>query len=180
MARNPLAPFRSGFGGGDPFLSLHREVNRLFDDVFRSGVSGPTDDGDTGFIPALINVSETDNELRVTAELPGVSPDEVDISLDDGVLTIRGEKRFEKKDNRENYHFIERSYGSFQRSLRLPYATDPDQVQATFVNGVLTITLPKNKSQERSRRIQIQGRSGQGSPAGGQASTERRKSNKGK
>ena len=169
MARNPMTPFRPGGGmfPGDPFLSLHREMNRLFDDVFRGSAlpaSGSQGQGDVGtFVNASMNVSETDKEIRITAELPGVSEHDIDVSFDDDVLTIRGEKKFERKDDKENFHFVERSYGTFQRSLRLPFPVDPDQVQASFENGVLTVTLPRTGRQERSRRIQVQGRG-----AGGQ------------
>jgi HSP20 family protein len=175
MARNPMTPFRPGGGmfPGDPFLSLHREMNRLFDDVFRGTAlptaSGSQGQGDVGnFVNASMNVSETDKEIRITAELPGVTEQDIDVSLDDDVLTIRGEKKFERKDDKENFHFVERSYGTFQRSLRLPYAVDSEQVQASFENGVLTVTLPKTGRQERSRRIQVQGRgaTGQGSSGG--------------
>ncbi|MGH1575168.1 Hsp20/alpha crystallin family protein [Methylobacterium sp. P31] len=163
MARNSLTPFRSGglLGGGDPFLSLHREMNRLFDDVFRGGgepASSVPGSGAGTFINAHMNVSETDKEIRVTAELPGVTDKDIDVSLDDDVLTIRGEKRFEqsKGGEKENFHFVERSYGSFQRSIRLPFPVDPEQVKANFEHGVLTVTLPKTAQQERSRRIQVQ------------------------
>jgi HSP20 family protein len=178
MARNPLTPSRSGFGllgGGDPFLSLHREMNRLFDEALRGTglpAGGPSQGGT--FVHASMNVSETDKEIRITAELPGVTEQDIDVSLDADVLTIRGEKRFERTDEKENFHFVERSYGTFQRSVRLPYAVDPEQVQAHCENGVLTVTLPKTAQQERSRRIQVQGRgsssqsaqSGQGSAGG--------------
>ncbi|PVE21657.1 type III effector protein [Microvirga sp. KLBC 81] len=164
MARNPMAPFRPGGGmfPGDPFLSLHREMNRLFDDVFRGvglpAATGSQGQGDVGtFVNTSMNVSETDKEIRITAELPGVTEQDIDVSLDGDVLTIRGEKKFERKDDKENFHFVERSYGTFQRSLRLPYAINPEQVQASFENGVLTVTLPKTERQERSRRIQVQG-----------------------
>ncbi len=171
MARNPLSPFRSGGlaerggYGGDPFLSLHREMNRLFDDVLRGSFGVPVQSGEQGrgMMMPHMDVSETENEVRICAELPGVSEKDVDVSLSGDVLTIRGEKKFERKDDTENYHFMERSYGTFQRSLRLPYAVDPDQVQASFENGVLTVTLPKGKEQERSRPIQVIGSSGQAS-----------------
>jgi len=175
MARNPLTPFRSGFGmlgGSDPFLSLHREMNRLFDDVLRdTGLPSAGQIGASNLVNASMNVSETDKEIRITAELPGVSEQDIDVSLDDDVLTIRGEKKFEQKDEKENFHFVERSYGTFQRSLRLPFTVNPDQVRASFENGVLTVTVPKSGQQQRSRRIQVQGRgtSGQdipGTPAG--------------
>jgi HSP20 family protein len=165
MARNPLSPFRPGELAGrgfgdDPFMSLHRQMNRLFDDVFRGSIGGSAGGpGQSGgnFVQPQMDVSETENDVRICAELPGVSQDDVDVRLDDDVLTIRGEKKLERKDEKENYHFVERSYGTFQRSLRLPFAVEPEQVKAEFNNGVLTVTLPKSKAQERSRRIQIQG-----------------------
>ena len=175
MARNPLTPFGSGFGtpgGSDPFLSLHREMNRLFDDVL-GGTGLPAATGNQGqgrvgnFVNASMNVSETENEIRITAELPGVTEQDIDVSLDDDVLTIRGEKKFERTDDKENFHFVERSYGTFQRSLRLPFPVAPEQVQARFENGVLTVTLTKTGRQERSRRIQVQGRG-----AGGQSTQD--------
>ena len=174
MARNPMIPFRPGGGmfPGDPFLSLHREMNRLFDDVFRGvgqpAASGSQGQGDVGaFVNASMNVSETDKEIRITAELPGVTEQDIEVSLHDDVLTIRGEKKFERKDDKENFHFVERSYGTFQRSLRLPYAVESEQVRASFENGVLTVTVPKTERQERSRRIQVQGRGAAGSGATG-------------
>jgi HSP20 family protein len=145
-------------------------MNRLFDDILR-GKGLPAATGNQGqgrvgnFVNASMNVSETENEVRITAELPGVTEQDIDVSLDDDVLTIRGEKKFERRDDKENFHFVERSYGTFLRSLRLPFSIDPEQVQASFENGVLTVTVPKTGQQERSRRIQVQGRS-----SGGQAS----------
>jgi HSP20 family protein len=126
--------------------------------------TGSQGQGDVGnFVNTSINVSETENEIRITAQLPGVTEQDIDVSLDDDVLTIWGEKGFERTDDKENFHFVERSYGTFQRSLRLPFPIDPDQVQARFENGVLTVTVPKTGRQERSRRIQVQGR-GAGGP----------------
>jgi HSP20 family protein len=175
MARNPLTPFRSGgglLGGADPFLSLHREMNRLFDDVFRGMPAGGAQGGTGQFIQAHMNVSETDKEIRITAELPGVSQDDVEVNLDDDVLTIRGEKKFEQQDEKENFHFVERSYGTFQRSVRLPFPVDPEQVRASFENGVLTVMLPKSALQERARKIQIQGGGTRTAGAGGGGSAQ--------
>ncbi len=179
MARNQLTPFRTGglLGGVDPFLSLHREMNRLFDDVFRGvGLSAAGGQGQVAnvgqFINANMNVSETENEIRITVELPGVSEQDIDVSLNEDVLTIRGEKKFEQQNEKENFHFVERSYGAFQRSLRLPFPVDPEQVKASFENGVLAITLPKTAQQERSRRIQVQPggqKAEQSAPSGSQA-----------
>jgi HSP20 family molecular chaperone IbpA len=102
-----------------------------------------------------MNVSETDKEIRITAESPGVTEQDIDFSLDDDVLTMQGEKKLERKDNKEIFHFVERSYGTFQCSLRLPYAVESEQVQASFENGVLTVTVSKTRRQERSRRIRF-------------------------
>src|SRR5215207_108216 len=88
------------------------------------------------------------------------------LRLEDDVLVVRAEKKFERKDEKENYHFMERSYGTFQRAVRLPGPVDPDQVQASFENGVLTVSVPKSEQQERSRRIQIQGGSRSGKSGG--------------
>jgi HSP20 family protein len=171
MARNPLSPFRGGglMGGGfggDPFMSLHREMNRLFDDAFRGSTgqmpASQGQSGEGGMLMPHMDVSETDRELKICAELPGVSEKEIDVRLEDDVLVIRAEKKFERKDDKENYHFMERSYGTFQRAVRLPGPVDPEQVQANFENGVLTVSVPKAEQQERSRRIQIGGsRSGE-------------------
>ena len=86
------------------------------------------------------------------------------MTLNDDVLTIRGEKKFERTSEQENYHFVERSYGTFQRSLRVPYPVEPEQVQARFEHGVLTVTLPKTEQQQLSRRIQVQAGGAQGRP----------------
>jgi len=156
MAQHALTPFRSGgLLGADPFLSLHREMNRLFDDALR-GAGVPTSGrGDDMVLSPQINVSETDSEICITAEMPGVQEKDISIELNDDVLTIKGEKQLERKDEKENFYFIERSYGTFMRTLQLPSPVNPDQVQATFGNGVLTVTLPKNVQQQRSRRIRV-------------------------
>lgn len=167
MARVPslFAP-GSLFGGGaaDPFMTLHREMNRLFDDVLRGG-GRPAGFADPSAAEALLSpqmdVSETDKEVRIKAELPGVNENDIDVSLNDDILTIRAEKKQERKEEREGVHFSERSFGTFQRSLRLPFQINADQVQARFENGVLSVAVPKSQQQERSRRIQVQGGSQQ-------------------
>ncbi|HYZ24053.1 MAG TPA: Hsp20/alpha crystallin family protein [Rhodopila sp.] len=147
--------------GGDPLVTLHREMNRLFDDVLRGAPSAAGQGGRTGLMLApTMDVTETDKELRVTAELPGVSEKDIDISLNDDLLTLRAEKKQERTEEHEGMHITERSFGTFQRSLRLPYQVNADQVQARFENGVLRITMPKAAPQERSRRIQVIGPQG--------------------
>jgi len=157
MARNTLSPF-GGYRSSDPFLLLHRDMNRLFDDVLRGrGAGQGQSPGGGDLVDPRMNVSETEKELRVTAELPGVRDGDVEITLHDDLLTIRGEKKFEQErgGEKENFHFVERSYGAFQRSLRLPYSINPDEVRADFRDGVLTITVPKTAQQQRSHKIPI-------------------------
>lgn len=145
--------------GSDPFQTLHREMNRLFDDIMRGSWAGGGQGGDRsgGLLAPSMDVTETDKEVRIQAELPGVSEKDVELSLNDDLLTLRAEKRQERKEEREGAHVSERSFGTFRRSLRLPFHVEPDQVHAQFENGVLTVTLPKPEQRERSRRIQIQG-----------------------
>lgn len=157
MARIPTL-FSPGalLGGSDPFLTLHREMNRLFEDTMRG--APPQGQGQAGSLLAPhMDVSETDKEIRIQAELPGVSENDVELALNDDVLTIRAEKKQERREEREGTHISERSFGTFQRAIRLPFQIEPEQVQARFENGVLHVTLPKSQPQERSRRIQIQG-----------------------
>lgn len=133
-----------------PLLSLHRDVNRLFDDVFR-GFGVPTL---SGWSRALewpsVELSETDKEVRVTAELPGLDEKDVDISVHDNVLSIRGEKRAETEDKERGYS--ERSYGRFERHIELPRGVEQDRASATFKKGVLTIVLPRSADAIESRR----------------------------
>ncbi|HET9147284.1 MAG TPA: Hsp20/alpha crystallin family protein [Acetobacteraceae bacterium] len=171
MARSIIPfVFEGSYGrSADPFLMLHREINRLFDDTLR-GAPGM---GSGAVMEApRMNVSETEQEIRIEAELPGVAEDDVQIEMTNDLLTIRGEKRTEKEDQdkNKNYHIVERSYGSFSRSIRLPFAAKPDQVSASFHNGVLTITVPKAAAQEKVHRIQV--RSGSGATIGNQSKIE--------
>ncbi|MDP3801409.1 Hsp20/alpha crystallin family protein [Brevundimonas sp.] len=134
-----------------PLFTLHREVNRLFDDVFR-GFDAPGLWGGRPTWPQ-IEVQDHDREYRVTAELPGLEEKDVEILFEDGVLTLRGEKRQETEDR--SRAFSERVYGRFERRLSLG-DIDEDAIQATFRNGVLTVIAPKSEqSRERARRIPI-------------------------
>jgi HSP20 family protein len=148
-------PTATRFGdSGDPFMSLHRDMNRVLDEFARGfGVVAPNGGGWSGAWPH-VEVNESDNEVNVVAELPGMMPKEVDVSLHDGVLTLKGEKKSESK----NAVYTERWHGQFQRSLPLDPDIDPDKVDASFKNGVLTITLAKRPAVERQvRRIPITG-----------------------
>lgn len=109
---------------------------------------------ETAAFPA-VDIAENGDSLVLTAELPGVNAKDVDISLEKGVLTIRGEKRFENEENKDNYRRIERSYGSFSRSFTLPNEVDAGKAKAEFKDGVLTLTLPKAEAC-KARRIEIE------------------------
>jgi HSP20 family protein len=137
-----LSTGREGF---DPFLTLHREMNRLFDDVFRGfgplgRLDNPLMEGQFGW-PRL-ELSETDKAVTVSAELPGLSENDVQVEIASGVLSIRGEKKAERKD--EAKFVSERYYGSFERQIALE-GVEEDKAKADFKNGVLTVTIPKSE-----------------------------------
>jgi len=107
------------------------------------------------FAPAS-DAASTEDAYEINMELPGVEADDIDIAVDDGQLTIRGEKRFQREEKGRTYYFSEREYGAFQRSFRLPADADADNVAADFLNGVLTVRIPKAKPrQENAKKIQI-------------------------
>jgi HSP20 family protein len=143
----------------NPFLSLHREVNRLFDDVFRELDPRLTAfGGNSGFSPAWPNVeiSETENEVKVTAEVAGLDQKDIEVLLEDGALTLRGEKRAENEDS--NRQLSERYYGRFERRIPLDFEIEEGKVTASFNNGLLTVNLPKTaNAQSRVKRIAING-----------------------
>lgn len=141
----------------NPFLSLHREMNRLFDDVFRTFDDRlPTSGGISPFGAGWPNVeiSETDAAIKVTAEIPGLEEKDVEVLLQDGVLTLRGEKHSETNDSERQ--FSERLYGRFERRIPLGVEVQEDAIEARFRNGVLSVTLPKSeKAQSQIKRIAI-------------------------
>jgi HSP20 family protein len=158
---------RSGKGGevaprySDPFGSLRTEMDRLFDSFLGGGL--PTFPsvftgglGRGSMLVPNMDVKETDKEIIIEAELPGMQEKDVSLTLQEGVLTVQGEKNVEHDETKENYHMMERRYGSFQRSLRLPDTVDENKVEARFENGVLRVTLPKRPEAAREhRRIEI-------------------------
>jgi HSP20 family protein len=135
-----------------PMVSLHREMNRLFDDVFR-GFDDSRLWGSRGAWPS-VEVEETEKEYRISAELPGLEERDVEVLLQDGLLTVRGEKKLETEARNRSYS--ERFYGRFERQITLDRDVDDGAVNATFKNGVLTVTVPKNaRAVERTKRIPI-------------------------
>jgi HSP20 family protein len=127
----------------NPFISLQREIDRLFDDFSRGFPTFPSfGNGKAELLPSM-DVTETDKDIQITAELPGLEEKDVQINVADNLLTIRGEKKAEKEEKDKNYRLIERSYGSFERTLELPEGVNTDAIQASIAKGVLTVTVPK-------------------------------------
>lgn len=138
----------------DPMLSLQRQVNSLFEDMFR-GVPALPERGAFALEPS-IDLKETDDAVEVEAELPGVDKEDIEVTLEDGTLTIKGEKKVEKEESKAGYYMSERRYGSFFRSVGLPPGVDVEKISADFSNGVLTVTLPKvSEAQTKARRIEV-------------------------
>lgn len=134
-------------------FNMQREINRMFDNFFRGGTA---DDGSLGsslWAPAT-DVAEHDDEYQVKVELPGVGKDDVKITMQDNILTIRGEKKQEKESKSSSYHRVERSYGSFQRSFTLPTRVKQDRIEAAYNEGILTITLPKAE-EAKPKQIEV-------------------------
>ena len=139
----------------DPFrdLSIMQErMNRMFEDAGR-GWRGDEPSATTTWSPA-VDIYETDNEIQVQAELPGVDRKDISLNLEKNVLTLKGERRFEKETKQENYHRIERAYGGFSRSFAIPAIVDDDKIRAEYKDGILRIALPK-KEQVKPKQIQI-------------------------
>lgn len=141
-------------------LNMQREINRMFDNFFRGGIQ---DDGAISFLTPAVDIAEGDSDYTVRVELPGVSKDDVKITMQDNILTIRGEKKLvrttqssgEEKEAREsNYHRTERSFGSFQRSFTLPTHVKSDKIEATYKDGILTVTLPKAE-EAKPKQIEV-------------------------
>jgi HSP20 family protein len=156
MARSYLP---SLFGReGETLGSLFRDVEKAFEDFSRrSPFSAPTSFGSDVMAPR-IDVAETKDAIELTAELPGVEEKDVDLTLADGVLTIRGEKKTERNesDPAKNWHVVERSYGSFSRSIALPFDPDPAKTEAKFEKGVLRVRLAKPpEAAKKQQKIEI-------------------------
>jgi HSP20 family protein len=138
----------------DPFRelrSLQDEVNRVFSSSFSRGGDNELMQG--AWSPS-VDIYENKDQIVLEAELPGMKPDDVNIAIENNVLTVHGERKFEKKDERDNFHRVERSYGSFTRSFTLPPTVSSDAADAVFENGVLRLTLAK-REEAKPRRIEI-------------------------
>jgi HSP20 family protein len=138
-----FAPFRG-------VTSLQEQINRLFNEAFDHAEEGSL----TPWAPA-VDIYETEHELLVQADLPDIKPEDLDIRVENNILTIRGERKFEKKVDEKNYLRVERSYGSFSRSFSLANTVNPEAIQADYKDGVLALTIPK-REQAKPKQIKVQ------------------------
>lgn len=163
MANGYLNPWRRGpLGGsplgGSPLFDLHKQVNRLFDDIIGTDVSPALSQNlSAGTAWPQIEIEQQDDSIRVVAELPGVSENDIDLRIEDGILTLAGEKRSERQ---TESGYSERSYGRFERRVSLPSNVDEDKCSADFRDGVLRVTLPRAEEKARGRRIPLGAGSG--------------------
>jgi len=139
----------------DPFrdiVTLRDRMNRLFEDM--STLRGEEKELAAGSWAPAVDIYETENEVLLTAEIPGVDEKDIEIKVEGNTLTLKGERKFEKETKEENYHRIERAYGSFSRSFSLPAYVDHDKIEAEHENGVLKIRMPK-KPELKPRTVKI-------------------------
>ncbi len=144
-----------------PFEVLHRQMNDLFEDFFKD-FSHPRlpslwqGGSDWGVVAPRFEVAETEKAVQVTAELPGMDEKDIEVTLDDNVLTVKGEKKQEREEKNKQFFLSERSYGQFQRVLTLPAGIEADKIKAQFKKGVLSLSIPKTaQARTEAKRIEV-------------------------
>lgn len=162
MAMKSLLPWTRRNGGevsrfeDNPFMSLHREMNRVFDEFFKRFEAEPF----AGLAPTgpRADVAETDDSVEVTVELPGLDEKDVEVSVTEDALTIKGEKKSEREEKKKGYYLSERSYGSFFRTIPLPPGVDGEKAVAEFKKGVLNVSIPKTaEAKQKVKKIEVKG-----------------------
>jgi HSP20 family protein len=136
-----------------PFERLRRETERLFDAFSRDWLVSHSEDGN-GFVPPRVDIAETEAGLEMTADLPGVKKEAIEIEVSDGVLTLnaRHESEIKKNDEKKHYHLIERTAGMYRRRFELPFEADTGKIDAHFENGVLRVHVPRSPNAKTNRR----------------------------
>lgn len=137
------------------FGSLQERINRMFDDTIRTLYPTDGEELEKGTWAPAVDIYETNDSFVVSADLPGLNKDEIQIDLKDNTLTLKGEKKFEEKVSEDNYIRVERAYGSFVRSFTLPQNVDPEKIKAKYKEGVLEITIPK-KEEAKPKQIKVE------------------------
>jgi HSP20 family protein len=136
-------------------LSLQDRMNRLFDESARGVSRGREEDWATGTWAPAVDIYEQGGDLVLKAELPGVDPKDVDVRIENNVLTLKGERRADNEVKRDSYHRVERSYGAFTRAFTLPTTVDTTKVKADFKDGLLRVVLPK-REESKPKQVQIE------------------------
>jgi len=143
-------------GHESPFALLRKEIDELFDNFFRDFEMEPYFGRWRDRFTPSVDVVEDEKEVRVSAELPGMDEKDIEVTLNRDSLTIKGEKKEEKEDRGKDYYHMERSYGSFTRTIPLPVDVDTDRAEATFKKGVLTVRIPKTREAiEEKKKITV-------------------------
>jgi len=163
MKLNSILPWKKGDSqlshqrkAGDPVNLLQRRMNHLFDDFFSSQLSDPWGRFGNEFAPQ-IDISESGEELRISAELPGLDEKDVEVTLADNILTLKGEKKEEHVEDKDDFYHSERSYGYFERAVQLPDGADTENAKAKFRKGVLEIAIPKKpEARARTKKLELQ------------------------
>ncbi|OGE24674.1 MAG: molecular chaperone [Candidatus Dadabacteria bacterium RBG_19FT_COMBO_40_33] len=137
------------------FGSLQERINRMFDDTIRTLYPTDGEELEKGTWAPAVDIYETNDSFVVSADLPGLNKDEIQIDLKDNTLTLKGEKKFEEKVSKDNYIRVERAYGSFVRSFTLPQNVDPEKIKAKYKEGILEITIPK-KEEAKPKQIKVE------------------------
>jgi len=149
VLRSIISPSRYTLRSFDePIVAMQRALQRTFDEAWQNMPAAT----ETAAISVRLDIREDEKAFHVIAELPGLGDNEVEVTFDDGLLTIRGEKKIARDDKKDTWHVVERSYGSFARQVALPANIDSDQIEAKFEKGVLTVTLPKAAPEQTSAK----------------------------
>jgi len=136
------------------FSTLQERMNRLFEDLIPATRKGGEELNTGTFYPS-VDIYEGEKDITLKAELPGIDKKDVHVEINDGVITLRGERKIEKEDKKEHYHRVERSYGSFNRSFTLPTTVDSGKVKANYKDGILEVTLPR-KEEAKPKSIPVE------------------------
>ena len=165
MARSIIPPTVSPLErrlSASPLALFDREFGRLAREL--RGGGWPVMREETGeFLRPQMNISETEKDYSITVDLPGVNPSDLEVTVDGDILSIKATRSAEKREEKENYHVLERQFGTFQRMIQLPIQVDPAQISADFDKGVLKLSVPKSATSERARKVEV--RSGEGAGA---------------